>query len=58
MACENVQIPQSICNQTEIFCAAFNEGTCGNITYDFNGNWTSQTLVTQVVDYADSTYIN
>ena len=38
-----------LCNQTELFCKEFDAGTCEDIQFTFNGNWTTETLVTQVL---------
>ena len=38
-----------VCNQTELFCKEFDAGTCQDIQFTFNGNWTTETLVTQVL---------
>ena len=38
-----------VCNQTALFCKEFDAGTCEDIQFRFNGNWTTETLVTQVL---------
>jgi len=48
-ACSNLNMTGNdfLCNQTELFCKEYDAGTCDQIQFSFNGNWTTETLVTQ-----------
>ena len=48
MSCENFNsssVPS--CKVDGVLCELFNNGTCGNMSYTFEDEWTTETVVSQ-----------